>query len=287
MPHLQIQHRTIYKYSRPVSFGRHRLVLRPREGHDVRVERMELAITPAHRISWTRDVFGNSVAIVDFTAPATELEISSNVLLHRSTPFPEPEPRDPWQVPYPVAYDPLETTIAAAYQALSYPEELDWVRSWLDRELPARESNDAEAMLFAVGALIHRQIKYRRRYEKGVQTPAQTLATGSGSCRDVATLLMEAARVLGVAARFVSGYLDCAASEAGRAVMHAWTEIYLPSLGWRGYDSTIGQPTALKHVVVGVSNHPRGVMPVSGMFTGASSDYQTMDVQVKIEKIEG
>jgi transglutaminase-like putative cysteine protease len=247
---------------------------------------MELEITPAHRLIWTRDVFGNSVAIVDFTANATQLEISTDVLLRRSTPFPEPEPSEPWQVPYPVVYDPLETTIAAAYQALSYPDELDWVRSWLDREAPARESNDAEGMLFEIGALIFRQIKYRRRHEKGVQTPAQTLSLGSGSCRDVATLMMEAARMLGVAARFVSGYLDCAASDAGRAVMHAWTEIYIPSVGWRGYDATIGQPTALKHVVVGVSNHPRGVMPVSGMFTGASSDYQMMDVQVKIEKID-
>lgn len=287
MSHLRIQHRTLYKYSQPVSFGRHRLVLRPREGHDVRVERMALNITPAHRLTWTRDVFGNSVAIVDFTAKAKELEISTDVLLHRSTPFPKPEPAEPWQVPYPVVYDPLETTIAAAYQAVSYPHELDWIRSWLDRENLARESSDAEAMLFEVGAAIHRQIKYRRRHEKGVQSPAQTLALGSGSCRDVATLLMEAARVLGVAARFASGYLDCAASEAGHAVMHAWTEIYLPSLGWRGYDSTIGQPTALKHVVVGVSNHPRGVMPVSGMFTGDSSDYQKMDVQVKIEKVDG
>ena len=106
-----------------------------------------------------------------------------------------------------------------------------------------------------------------------MQSPAETLALGSGSCRDMATLMMDAARSLGFAARFASGYLDCPASEAGRASMHAWAEIYLPTLGWRGYDPTLGEPTSLKHLVVGVSNHPRGVMPVSGMFTGASSDY--------------
>jgi transglutaminase-like putative cysteine protease len=102
----------------------------------------------------------------------------------------------------------------------------------------------------------------------------------------MATLMMDAGRLLGFAARFVSGYLDCPASEAGRASMHAWAEIYLPTLGWRGYDPTLGEPTSLKHLVVGVSHHPRGVMPISGMFTGASSDYIGMTAQVKIEQVD-
>jgi transglutaminase-like putative cysteine protease len=144
---------------------------------------------------------------------------------------------------------------------------------------------DAESVMFQLGALVHRGVKYQRRSAKGVQTPAETLTLASGSCRDMATLMMDAARLLGFAARFASGYLDCRASEAGRASMHAWAEIYLPTLGWRGYDPTLGEPTSLKHLVVGVSNHPRGVMPISGMFTGASSDYVEMTAQVKIEKL--
>jgi transglutaminase-like putative cysteine protease len=123
------------------------------------------------------------------------------------------------------------------------------------------------------------------KFTKGVQNPAKTLELASGSCRDMATLMMDAARVLGIAARFASGYLDCPASEAGRASMRAWTEFYLPALGWRGYDPTIGEPTSLKHVTTGVSNHPRGVMPVSGMFVGASSDYRELVVQVTTEKL--
>ena len=82
----------------------------------------------------------------------------------------------------------------------------------------------------------------------------------------MATLMMEAGRVLGIAMRFASGYLDCAASVAGRASTHAWIEAYLPGLGWRGFDPTLGEPSSLKHIVVGVSSHPRGVMPISGMF---------------------
>ena len=72
---------------------------------------------------------------------------------------------------------------------------------------------------------------------------------------------------------------------AGNASTHAWTEVYLPDLGWRGFDPTTGQPTGLKHVVMGVSNHPRGVMPISGKFTGSSADYRQMVVQVRTETL--
>jgi transglutaminase-like putative cysteine protease len=132
---------------------------------------------------------------------------------------------------------------------------------------------------------IHQRIKYQRRDEKGVQSPAQTLESGVGSCRDMATLMMESARSMGIAARFASGYLDCAASSAGRASMHAWAEVYLAEMGWIGYDPTIGETTSEKHVVVGVSNHPRGVMPVSGRYLGSSSEYLEMNVAVGIQKL--
>jgi transglutaminase-like putative cysteine protease len=135
--------------------------------------------------------------------------------------------------------------------------------------------------------LVQSKIHYQRRSEKGVQTPAETLRLGYGSCRDMATLMMDASRTLGVASRFVSGYLDCAASEAGRAATHAWNEVYFPAYGWRGLDPTIGLPTSTAHVVTGVSNHPRGVMPVSGMFTGGPADRGTLAVTVKVERLSG
>jgi transglutaminase-like putative cysteine protease len=261
------------------------LVLRPREGHDVRVLDMQLEITPAHRLLWSRDVFGNSVALVDFIELADKLEIRSQVVIERMPPFSTEDPRVRWHVPYPVAYEPLETIVTAAYQALSYSDDVEELCSWLDSDLTIPETADAEETVIALGKLIHGQIRYLRRSEKGVQAPNETLRLGTGSCRDMATLMMEAARVLGIASRFASGYLHCIASEAGRASTHAWTEVYLPSLGWCGFDPTIGEPTSLKHVVTGVSNHPRGVMPVSGMFTGFASHYRKMVVQVKTEEI--
>ena len=130
---------------------------------------------------------------------------------------------------------------------------------------------------------VKNQIRYNRREEKGVQRPRETLSKGTGSCRDMATLLMEACRALGIAARFSSGYLDCAASLAGRASTHAWAEVYLAGRGWTGFDPTLGEQTSAKHIAIGVSNHPRGVMPISGRFFGSSADYLGMNVSVKFE----
>lgn len=285
MSTLRIEHHTTYRYGRPIEFGRHRLVLRPREGHDLHVVRMTLDIFPAHRVLWSRDVFGNSIALVDFLEDSDRLEFRSEVIVHRTMPFEAEEPHSRERFPFPVEYDVLERVVVGAYQAVSYPDDARAVHKWLGDALPERDPADAESVVAALNLLIHRQIAYQRRSERGVQSPAQTLALGSGSCRDMAVLLMDAARALGFATRFVSGYLDCPASIAGRASTHAWTEVYLPHLGWRGYDPTLGETTSLKHVTTGVSNHPRGVMPISGHFNGTSADYQGMTVTVKTESL--
>ena len=101
----------------------------------------------------------------------------------------------------------------------------------------------------------------------------------------MATLMLEALRTLGLPARFASGYLDCAASEAGRASTHAWAEAYLPQIGWTGYDPMLGEATSHKHVVTGVSNHPRGVMPVSGTFFDEHNSYVGMTVTVQTQRL--
>jgi transglutaminase-like putative cysteine protease len=146
--------------------------------------------------------------------------------------------------------------------------------------------DDAEEVMLALGRRVHERIRYQRRSERGVQTPAETLRLRSGSCRDLSTLMLDAARQLGFAARFVSGYLDCAASVAGRASMHAWVELCFPLGGWQGFDPTMNRPTGPEHVAAGVSNHPRGVMPISGMFSGAASDYREMVATVKMGVVD-
>ena len=277
---LHIEHVTRYGYARPVTFHRHRLVLRPREGHDLRVERMALTLTPASTVEWVRDVFGNSIALVDWLEPADALTIVNDVVLERLTPIPTPSRDESWRVPLPPHYDPLESGVTAVYAQSTYLDDVPTVQTWLKGQPPA-DPLDAEGAMRALCERIHTTIAYQRRAEKGTQSPAQTLALGTGSCRDMATLLMEAARAWGIAARFASGYLHGRASMAAAASTHAWAEVYLPLLGWRGLDPTLGDVTGANHIVTGVSTHPRGVMPVSGTFTGAPGDHLGLTVTVK------
>jgi transglutaminase-like putative cysteine protease len=284
MSWLRIIHETLYTYSRPVRFGPHRLVMRPREGHDIRVVEMALEIEPAATVGWSRDVFGNSVGHVVFREPSTILSIRNRVVLQQTLPF--PARLGSFSITFPVQYSPLELTVAGAYQTSIFEEDRAAVREWVAPMATALGGADAESVVAFVNQKTFETIRYRRREEKGVQTPAETLRIGTGSCRDMATLLLEALRVLGFPARFASGYLDCTASEAGNASTHAWVEVYLPEIGWLGFDPTTGLPASAKHVVVGVSNHPRGVMPVVGSFFGEPHECLGMEVTVSTARFE-
>ena len=285
MLRLHVHHRTTYSYSEPVTFGRHQLVLRPREGHDLNIVEMALAIEPAHEITWVRDVYGNSLALVDFTATSARLEIVSDVTVERWDPFPERHFHEPWLVPWPVKYAVEEQPVIDAYRRLSFPDDAAGVDQWLKTDRAARPA-DAEGVLLELCERVHGAIAYRRRPERGVQTPHGTLRAKSGSCRDMATLLMDAARVLGVASRFASGYAHSSATIAGRASTHAWTECYLPDLGWRGFDPTTGKAIGSRHIAAGVSQHPRGVMPVTGTFVGPRNLFRSLEVDVQTRELE-
>lgn len=280
---LRIRHRTVYRYKVPVSFQPHRMVLRPREGHDLRVEKLNLMISPRCELLWSRDIFGNSIAHAFFSEPAAELRFENDVLVQRFPPMVSPSvvAADA----YPAQYDPLEHGLVVAYLTPVYPEDMSAIQAWLHGQvLPTKGSVDE--LISELTALVHRTIRYKRREQKGVQSPATTLMLGTGSCRDVATLLMEAARHLGVVARFASGYLDCAATRAAQGSTHAWTEIYFPSLGWRGFDPTTGKRCTHQHILTGVSNHPRGVMPVSGKYIGSSDAALEMEVVVEFASVD-
>jgi transglutaminase-like putative cysteine protease len=224
------------------------------------------------------------VATVDFQEAASQLCIISRVAVNLHA-LPGLGETHQTVVAYPVVYDDEETLVANAYKAAIYPADLERLTTWLTEAKAAADETNAFAIVATLNRAIQKNIPYVRREEKGVQTPAETLQKRSGSCRDMATLLMEACRALGMAARFCSGYLDCAASVAGHASTHAWMEVYLPGRGWTGFDPTIGDEVSHKHVSIGVSNHPRAVMPISGRFFGTRNDFIAMTVAVKFEKL--
>jgi transglutaminase-like putative cysteine protease len=284
MSWLRIHHETIYRYRKPVRFGPHRLVLRPREGHDIRVEEMTLQIEPDFDLEWSRDVFGNSVATIHLLQAAKELRIQSHIVLRQTEPFPVVSKRAKASV-YPPAYQPFERAVAAAYQVTTFPDDVAAVKEWVADKTGISTGETAQDVVATLNRGVRESIAYARRETKGVQTPGETLRKKSGSCRDMATLLLEALRALDFPARFASGYLHCRASEAGHASTHAWAEVYLPEIGWIGYDATTGQPTSTNHVVTGVSNHPRGVMPITGSFFGDSKNYTEMKITVRTERL--
>jgi transglutaminase-like putative cysteine protease len=281
---LRIRHSTRYQYRFPVRFEPHRLVLRPREGHDLRVEDLQLTISPAASIIWTRDIFGNSIAHAHFTESHDSLLIESLVTIRRFFDPAAPPHLSHSASPYPFAYDLIEQNIVDAYLAPVFGDESVALRQWINT-LPAPGTfATAEDFAVELTTIIHQSIGYRRREEKGVQTPATTLSLKSGSCRDLATLMMETLRHLGIAARFASGYLDCPATRAARGSTHAWAEVYFPLLGWRGFDPTTGAPCDHRHIVTGTSHHPRGVMPVSGRIFGATNAFQSLAIDVEFSE---
>ena len=281
MSWLHIVHDTTYSYKKAVRFGPHRLVIRPREGHDMRIEEIRLEIEPAFDLEWSRDLFGNCVATAHILSPAEHLRIRSEVLLHQTAPFPLRPAQRKTRTEFPVHFSEIESAVATAYLATTHPADVAKVKEWVSTAIDPTIVHDAEEIVGSIARSIRKTIKYRRREAKGVQSPSQTLAAESGSCRDMATLMLEALRSVGFPARFASGYLVGSASDAGHAATHAWAEAYLPSVGWLGYDPMLGEATSGNHIVVGVSNHPRGVMPVSGTFFDEDKSYLGMKATVR------
>ncbi|WP_411827992.1 transglutaminase family protein [Luteolibacter sp. AS25] len=280
---IELTHETVYTYTAPVKFSPHRLVLRPREGHDIRLNTMNLRTYPESKISWYRDMLDNSIAVAEISEESSELKIVSEFTV--SVP-PKAEDGDaPIYVPHPSLVAGIEQMVAVPYFQFIYPPEVEHLRNWFSGTGLAPKPGQKAAIFDDMAILIHRVIKYRRREESGVQSPAETLRLASGSCRDMAVLMMETSRALGYPARFVSGYMESGNSQVGRGSTHAWAEIYLPAYGWTGYDPSVGRRVGPGHIAVGVSHHPRGVMPVAGGFTGITGVGTTLKVGISTKRL--
>lgn len=281
---LNIEHITIYRYNQPVSFGQHRLMLRPMEGHDVQIRASGLEISPAYRLRWMHDVFGNSVAVVDFQEAAPELRISSSLTVEQYNTNPFDFVLDITAHELPFQYALSEAIDIAPYQLRQHPAEESVIHNWVRPFLNVQGRARTLDFLTALCRSVPMSFSYARREEPGVQTPAYTLRQRSGSCRDFALLFMEAARHLGLAARFVSGYLcrtETQTNDVASDATHAWAEIYLPGAGWKGFDPTCGILAADSHVRVAVTRDPVQAAPVSGLFIGPASAAVGMEVIVR------
>lgn len=285
MRRLQIEHRTRYQYSSAVQLLPHVLLLRPREGHDVRIESSRLVFTPKANVKWHRDVYDNSVATATFSQPTQTLEISSDVVIQHYEEAPLDFLVDEYAVEFPFHYNPVERVDLIPYQVSVFPDDSTAVKEWLQRFWQPGRVLQTYALLDNINRAIGQDFAYETREQPGVQTPAQTLARRRGSCRDFATLFIETCRYVGLAARFASGYLHAPATEYGSGATHAWSEVYLPGAGWKGFDSTSGTVAGNRHIAVAVNRDPRTVPPIAGEFVGPAGPPPGMTVSVKVRDI--
>ena len=278
---LRLSHLTEYRYAKPVRFGPHRVLVRPREGHDLRIVAGRVEILPTAHIRYLRDIYGNSLAVLDFPEPADRLRILIEADLQYIRDGSDlDELVDPAARFYPFSYAPDEQVELIPFRLPSYPYDAPTLAGWLqDLYRPGQVIETAD-LLVNLTSHIFRSFRYESRQAAGVQVPSETIARGSGSCRDFAVLMMEAARHWGFAARFVSGYIQMAAGQHGAT--HAWTEIYLPGAGWQGFDPTNDKRVGREHIAVAVAREQEKAMPISGSWFGDAGDFLGMDVRVEV-----
>ncbi|MFM1891600.1 MAG: hypothetical protein RLZ44_677 [Pseudomonadota bacterium] len=284
MQRFNISHVTEYRFSSPVSLLPHRLLLRPRENHNVRIESSTLEIVPAHALQWKRDVLDNSLAVASFIGASDLLRITSGVIIQHYDDNPLDFLVDDYAVMHPFDYVVADRAELAPFQASVYPSDQSGVQRWLDG-LGLLRPMETFALLDQLNREIGSRFVYQMREEPGVQSPAQTLAKASGSCRDFAALFMEACRHLGLASRFVSGYLHTLGTESGDGATHAWAEVYLPGAGWKGFDPTGGEVTSTHHIATAVASHPEAVPPVAGSYVGPAGEKPLLSVAVRVSAL--
>jgi transglutaminase-like putative cysteine protease len=280
MHRLRIIHETEYNYFEPVTFGQHVAMIRPREGHDLHIDKAILRIEPRASIRWLRDIYGNSIAVIDFHEPAKKLRVygECQVTIYND------EPRecviDPRAQSFPFQYASNEQMEIIPYRVPSYPADGLAIQEWLADIYKPGELIPTLDLLKKINTRIFETFQYSRREEVGVQLPSRTITLGSGSCRDFAVFMMEAARHLGLAARFVTGYILMGEGQHGAT--HAWTEIYIPGAGWWGFDPTNNKLASFEHVSVAVAREHDKASPLSGFWSGPSDAFSHMHVSVQV-----
>lgn len=268
-----INHKTSYKYDRPISLSPHVIRLRPAPHCRVPITAYTLKVTPEnHYINWQQDPFGNFLARLVFPEKTSELSVEVEVIADMVVINPFDFFVEQYAEHYPFAYEEDLRKELAPY--LEKEEGGRLFHHWLaELDKNKQEIND---FLVKINQKVYTDIDYNIRMEPGVQTCEETLNRSNGSCRDSAWLLVQALRHLGLASRFVSGYLvqlspdqkpleGPTGPEKDFTDLHAWAEVYIPGAGWIGLDATSGLFAGEGHIPLACTPHPTSAAPISGM----------------------
>ncbi|RYF65924.1 MAG: transglutaminase family protein, partial [Comamonadaceae bacterium] len=279
---------------------------RPRDSHDLRVLATDLQVSPKANVRLIQDPHSNSVALVQPLGEATELKVVCSFTIEQVPPSADLLLEiDPAAEFLPFAYSIQDRLDLEHYLRPYHPDPDGTLIRWAHQFLYSDEPNSTREVLARMNAHIGKSLKYQARDEEGTQSPLETLNLGSGSCRDYALLMMEAARRLGVATRFVSGYLYDAALDASRKAgpvaegkdapaadatlgagsTHAWLHAYLPGAGWVAYDPTNNLMGGSQLIRVGVARDPAQAAPISGSWFGNAEAYEGMVATVQVRRI--
>jgi transglutaminase-like putative cysteine protease len=287
----EIVHTTVYRYQQPVTFGEHRVIFRPRDSHDLRVLATDLQVSPEAMVRMIQDPHSNSVALVQPLQAATELKIVCSFTIEHAHSYNLELPLAPSAEVFPFAYSLEERFDLEHYLRPHHDDPGGHLTAWARQFIRSDGLTGTRDLLVRMNQFIRVNFVYAARDEEGTQTPQETLKSSSGSCRDFALLMMEAARRLGIATRFVSGYLydpaldgGAAAGTVGAGATHAWLQAYLPGAGWVPFDPTnnlLGGNTLIR---VGVARDPSQAAPVAGSWFGEPEDYLGMTVNVAVNR---
>ena len=291
----EIVHTTVYRYRKPVTFGEHRVMFRPRDSHDLRVLATDLQVNIEAIVRMIQDPHSNSVALVQPIVPATELRIVASFTIEHAHRNNLEFPLSPAAEFFPFAYSVAERFDLEHYLRPHYDDPVGrltgWARQFMRTDGPTRTAE----LLAAMNRHIGLTMAYIARDDEGTQPPLETLALNSGSCRDFALLMMEGLRRLGVATRFVSGYLydpalDPAAVGGEAAVVgagstHAWLQAYLPGAGWLPFDPTNSLAGGYQLIRVGVARDPAQAAPISGSWYGDADAYIGLEATVPVHRV--